>query len=88
MECRAVRMCLPIPVEKRVAVAIWSLATSMMYRHSQELFGAGISTRREIVMEFCHSVEADLFGKVVCLGNDVGMLRLKELLFRSVIWCH
>lgn len=65
-------MCRVIPVEKRVAVAIWYLATNVIYRDLQELFGIGISTICEIVIQFCHAVEADLFQKVVRLGEDVG----------------
>lgn len=67
-----------IPVEKRVAVAIWYLATNVTYRDLRELFGIGISTICEIVLQFCHAVEADLFGKVVRLGEDVGTVSITE----------
>lgn len=72
MELQATRMCKPIPVEKHFATAIWYLATNITYCDLQEFFGTGISTIGEIVLEFYHSVEVDLFGKVIQLGNDVG----------------
>lgn len=72
MERRATIMRRAILVEKCVAVAIWYLATNVTYRDLQELFGIGISTICEIVIQFCHAVEADLFRKVVRLGEDVG----------------
>lgn len=80
MERQATRMRRPIPVEKRVAVAIWYLATNVTYRDLQELFGIGLSTIGEIVIEFCHCVEVDLFGKVVRLGTNVDTVGLLVLI--------
>ncbi|KAI3352087.1 hypothetical protein L3Q82_020913 [Scortum barcoo] len=47
-----------VPVRKRVAIAIWKLATgSDLYRTISHLFGVGLSTMRLIcVQDFCNAV--------------------------------
>ncbi|XP_054842101.1 uncharacterized protein LOC129334205 [Eublepharis macularius] len=61
----------PIPVEKRVAIAIWYLANANCYREVREQFGVGLSTVGEIVLEVCCAMELDLLRKTVCLGDEV-----------------
>uniref|UniRef100_A0A0A1X2C0 Putative nuclease HARBI1 n=2 Tax=Zeugodacus cucurbitae TaxID=28588 RepID=A0A0A1X2C0_ZEUCU len=45
-----------ITLEKRVAIALFTLGTSIKYREISELFGVGISTVCEILFEFCEEV--------------------------------
>ncbi|XP_050331421.1 uncharacterized protein LOC126760082 [Bactrocera neohumeralis] len=45
-----------IELQKRVAIALFTLGSSLKYREISELFGVGISTVCEIVYEFCEEV--------------------------------
>ncbi|XP_050340065.1 uncharacterized protein LOC126766215 [Bactrocera neohumeralis] len=45
-----------IPLEKRVAIALFSLGSAAEYRTVASLFGIGRSTAGEIVLDFCHAV--------------------------------
>ncbi|XP_037939044.1 protein ANTAGONIST OF LIKE HETEROCHROMATIN PROTEIN 1-like [Teleopsis dalmanni] len=49
-----------ISVEKRVAVALYALSSSVEYKKIANLFGIGISTVCEMVLEFCESVNNKL----------------------------
>ena len=46
----------PIPVETKVAIALWRLGTNVEYRTISHLFGVGISTVCVIVHEVCHEI--------------------------------
>ena len=46
----------PIPVGKKVAVALWRLATNIEYRGLGHLFGIGRSTASEITRDFCQAI--------------------------------
>ncbi|XP_061476936.1 uncharacterized protein LOC133381611 [Rhineura floridana] len=59
----------PIPVEKRVAVAIWWLATLECYREVAVNFGIGKATVAGIVLEVCFAIEHVLLRRIVQLGN-------------------
>ncbi|XP_063040017.1 uncharacterized protein LOC134435115 [Engraulis encrasicolus] len=48
------RLC--IPVQKRVAMALWKLATNSEYRTISHLFGVGISTVYNSLSDFCEAV--------------------------------
>ncbi|KAJ3580793.1 hypothetical protein NHX12_020960 [Muraenolepis orangiensis] len=48
------RLC--VPLRKRVAIAIWKLATGSEYRTISHLFGVGWSTVYNCVREFCDAV--------------------------------
>ena len=48
------RLC--IPVNKRVAIALWRLATNSEYRSVSHLFGVGIATVCHCVQDFCNAV--------------------------------
>uniref|UniRef100_A0A8C9XPY7 Zgc:113227 n=1 Tax=Sander lucioperca TaxID=283035 RepID=A0A8C9XPY7_SANLU len=48
------RLC--VPIRKRVAIAIWKLATGGEYRTISHLFGVGLSTVFNCVQEFCNTV--------------------------------
>ena len=45
-----------IPLEKRVAVALWCLATGNSYRTTSKVFGIGLSTVAKIMYEFCEAI--------------------------------
>ncbi|XP_067871924.1 uncharacterized protein [Heterodontus francisci] len=45
-----------LPLEKRVAVAFWRLATNVEYRTISHLFGIGRSTVCKCVREVCHAI--------------------------------
>ncbi|XP_034534416.1 protein ANTAGONIST OF LIKE HETEROCHROMATIN PROTEIN 1 [Notolabrus celidotus] len=48
------RLC--VPVQKRVAIAVWKLATGDEYRTISRLFGVGLSTVFNCVQDFCKAV--------------------------------
>ena len=55
-----------ISVKKRVAITLWTLASSAEYRTVSHLFGAGRSTVSEIVHETCRAIVDHLLPKYVC----------------------
>ncbi|XP_077384014.1 uncharacterized protein LOC144022774 isoform X2 [Festucalex cinctus] len=59
------RLC--VPLRKRVAVALWKLATNNEYRSISHLFGIGISTVCHCVHNFCTAVEKVLLAEVIRL---------------------
>ncbi|XP_044278455.1 uncharacterized protein LOC123019560 [Varanus komodoensis] len=58
-----------IPVEKRVALTLWKLASADSYRSVARRFGVGVSTASVIVMEVCEAIRAVLLRHVVRLGD-------------------
>lgn len=48
------RLC--VPVRKRVAIALWKLATGREYKTVSQLFGVGLSTVFNCVQDFCNAV--------------------------------
>ena len=54
-----------VSVERRVAVAVWKLATNVEYRTLSNLFGLGLSTVAVIVIETCHAITSNLLKKYV-----------------------
>ncbi|XP_016122431.1 putative nuclease HARBI1 [Sinocyclocheilus grahami] len=48
------RLC--VPVKKRIAIALWKLATGNEYRSVSQLFGVGVSTVFNCVQDFCNAV--------------------------------
>ncbi|KAJ8286305.1 hypothetical protein GJAV_G00036930 [Gymnothorax javanicus] len=57
------RMC--VPVEKRVAIALWKLATSSHYGIVGHRFGVGISTVCKCLREFCQAVNEIVLPEVL-----------------------
>ncbi|XP_077182423.1 tetraspanin-17 isoform X3 [Paroedura picta] len=72
MEHHVTGMRSPISVEKRVAAALWYLASPHYFRNVAQQFDLGVSTVGEIVLEFCFAMESELYSKVVCLGDWLG----------------
>ncbi|XP_056607514.1 uncharacterized protein zgc:113227 [Triplophysa dalaica] len=48
------RLC--VPVRKRIAIALWKLATGSEYKSVSQLFGVGLSTVFNCVQDFCNAV--------------------------------
>ncbi|XP_054828310.1 uncharacterized protein LOC129344072 [Eublepharis macularius] len=63
-----------ISVERRVAVAIWWLASGTSYQVASDLFGIGKSTVASAVVEFCLAVEVELLSKTVSFGRAIGQI--------------
>ncbi|KAM7170969.1 uncharacterized protein RBU57_005431 [Macrochelys suwanniensis] len=58
-----------LTVEKRVAIAIWKLATPDSYRSVANQFGVGKSTVGIVLMQVCRAINRILFRRTVTLGN-------------------
>ncbi|XP_028559424.2 uncharacterized protein LOC114582510 [Podarcis muralis] len=58
-----------IPVEKRVAIAVWWLSNLKCYREVAAQFGVGRSTVGEIVLEVCFAIKHLLVQKTIYLGD-------------------
>ena len=53
-----------IPLDKRVAIALYALGSSAEYRTVSSLFGVGRSTVGEIVLEFCEAICNELGTRI------------------------
>uniref|UniRef100_A0A8C0J8B7 DDE Tnp4 domain-containing protein n=1 Tax=Chelonoidis abingdonii TaxID=106734 RepID=A0A8C0J8B7_CHEAB len=58
-----------LSVEKRVAIAVWKLATPDSYRSVANQFGVGKSTVGIVVMQVCRAINRILLRRTVTLGN-------------------
>ncbi|KAM7173680.1 uncharacterized protein RBU57_004049 isoform 2-T2 [Macrochelys suwanniensis] len=58
-----------LTVEKRVAVAIWKLATPDNYRSVANQFGVGKSTVGIVLLQVCRAINCILLRRTVTLGN-------------------
>lgn len=61
---------LALPVEKRVAVALWRLASNVEYRTISNLFGVGKSTVCRCVRDMCHAIVGLLSSIYLRLPNE------------------
>ncbi|KYO31578.1 putative nuclease HARBI1 [Alligator mississippiensis] len=64
------RMRLPLSVEKRVAIALWKLATAACYRAVGAQFGVGRSTAGAVVLEVCRAIQRVLLRRAVAWPGD------------------
>ncbi|XP_062273057.1 uncharacterized protein LOC133978761 [Scomber scombrus] len=67
---------LSVPVEKRVAIAIWKLATGSEYRTISHLFGVGLSTVFNCVQEFCKAVNTVLLPEHIKIPDGPKLIEL------------
>ncbi|XP_036347076.1 uncharacterized protein LOC118756417, partial [Rhagoletis pomonella] len=78
-----------IPLEKRVAIALFSLGSTAEYRTVSSLFGVGRSTVGEIVSNFCHAVCDNLAD---CINtyppNQREIKRIIPQCFGAIDGCH
>ncbi|XP_048360168.1 putative nuclease HARBI1 [Sphaerodactylus townsendi] len=65
------RMRAALPVEMRVGMAIWYLASPNSFREVRQQFGVGTTTAFEAVHEFCEAVKNILFKRVVRFADPV-----------------
>lgn len=54
-----------VPLEKRVAISLFKLATNAEYRSVAHLFGVGISTACDCLKDFCSAIEEILLPEVI-----------------------
>ncbi|XP_036385964.1 protein ANTAGONIST OF LIKE HETEROCHROMATIN PROTEIN 1-like [Megalops cyprinoides] len=59
----ALRLC--VPLQKRVGMALWKLATSSDYRTVGHLFGVGVTTVCRCLHEFCQAVNQIVLPEVL-----------------------
>ncbi|XP_043097547.1 protein ANTAGONIST OF LIKE HETEROCHROMATIN PROTEIN 1 [Puntigrus tetrazona] len=68
------RLC--VPLKKRIAIALWKLATGSEYRSVSQLFGVGVSTVFNCVQDFCNAVIKVLLAVHVKFPDST---KLKEM---------
>ncbi|XP_014866284.1 PREDICTED: putative nuclease HARBI1 [Poecilia mexicana] len=54
-----------VPLKKRVAIALWKLATGSEYRSIGHLFGVNLATVCECVQEFCAAIQTVLVPELI-----------------------
>ncbi|KAJ8346776.1 hypothetical protein SKAU_G00281770 [Synaphobranchus kaupii] len=59
----ALRLC--VPLQKRVGIALWKLATSSDYRTVGHLFGVGVTTVCRCLHEFCQAVNQIVLPEIL-----------------------
>lgn len=67
-----------IPVQQRVAVCIWRLATGDPLRLVSKRFGLGISTCHKLVLEVCAAIKTVLMPKFLHWPDEETMKRIKR----------
>ncbi|XP_028293795.1 putative nuclease HARBI1 [Gouania willdenowi] len=70
---------LALPLEKRVAVALWRLASNIEYRTISNLFGVGKSTVCRCVRDMCHAIVALLSSVYLRPPSDQELVDSAEL---------
>ena len=71
------RFCMPIPVDQKIAVTMWRLATIVEYWTISALFGIGISTVCDIVHRTWHVMAEHMLPKYVKKPSEE---RMKEII--------
>ncbi|KAM7163464.1 uncharacterized protein RBU57_007784 [Macrochelys suwanniensis] len=69
LRCKDTRLRAALTVEKRVAIAIWKLATPDCYRSVANQFGVGKSTVGIVLMQVCKAINRILLRRTVTPGN-------------------
>uniref|UniRef100_A0A8C3FDM6 Nuclease HARBI1 n=1 Tax=Chrysemys picta bellii TaxID=8478 RepID=A0A8C3FDM6_CHRPI len=69
LKCQNTRMRAALTVEKRVAIALWKLATPDSYRSVRNQFGVGKSTVGAAVIQVARAMKDLVISRVVTLGN-------------------
>lgn len=59
-----------VPVDQRIAIALWRLGTNIEYRTLSHLFGVGLSTVCVIVHEVCRAIVEVLSERYIKLPKD------------------
>uniref|UniRef100_A0A667ZQ90 DDE Tnp4 domain-containing protein n=2 Tax=Myripristis murdjan TaxID=586833 RepID=A0A667ZQ90_9TELE len=61
----------PVPVELRVAICLWRLATNLEYRSISHLFGVGISTACQITQEVVTSLNRQMRDQYIKTPSEM-----------------
>ncbi|KAM7177895.1 uncharacterized protein RBU57_001288 [Macrochelys suwanniensis] len=69
LRCKDMRLRAALMVEKRVAIAIWKLATPDSYRSVANRFGVGKSTAGIVLIQVCRAINRILLRRTMTLGN-------------------
>ncbi|CAM2106548.1 unnamed protein product [Caretta caretta] len=69
LRCKTTKMRAALTVEKRVAIALWKLATPDSFLSVGNQFGVGKSTVGAAVMQIANTITELLISRVVTLGN-------------------
>ncbi|CAK8564015.1 unnamed protein product [Lathyrus sativus] len=67
-----------IPVQQRVAVCIWRLATGDPLRIVSKRFGLGISTCHKLVLEVCAAIKKVLMPKFISWPDEKNLKLIKQ----------
>ncbi|CAI8611027.1 unnamed protein product [Vicia faba] len=67
-----------IPVQQRVAVCIWRLATGDPLRLVSKRFGLGISTCHKLVLEVCSAIKKVLMPKFISWPDEKNLELIKQ----------
>ncbi|KAL2945216.1 Protein ALP1-like [Bienertia sinuspersici] len=67
-----------IPVNQRVAVCIWRLATGEPLRLVSKRFGLGISTCHKLVLEVCAAIKSTLMARFLQWPDDARISAIKQ----------
>lgn len=62
----------PVPVDKRIAIALYFLAHGMGYGRVADYFGVGKTTVSNIVQEFCYAMEMAYMGTIKWPSDKAG----------------
>ncbi|XP_035022999.1 protein ANTAGONIST OF LIKE HETEROCHROMATIN PROTEIN 1 [Hippoglossus stenolepis] len=79
---------LALPVEKRVAVALWRLASNIEYRTISTLFGVGKSTVCRCVRDMCHAIVGLLSSIYLRPPNEQELEDSAQLFLNNVGFPH
>ncbi|KAF0044090.1 hypothetical protein F2P81_003248 [Scophthalmus maximus] len=79
---------LALPVEKRVAVALWRLASNVEYRTISTLFGVGKSTVCRCVRDMCHAIVALLSSVYLRPPNEQELEDSAQLFLSNLGFPH
>jgi len=80
-----------IPLDKRIAIAVYSLGSSTEYRTIGRLFGVAPKTVCKIFHEFCKAVVVELTEEYIT-SNFLAEAKIAECVqgywFSSISWCN
>ncbi|XP_061071558.1 uncharacterized protein LOC133105447 [Conger conger] len=77
----ALRLC--VPLQKRVGIALWKLATSSDYRTVGHLFGVGVTTVCRCLHEFCQAVNQIVLPEAIPEPNAEELEEMAALFQRK-----
>ena len=67
-----------IPVDKRIAIALWRLGTNVEYQTISHLFGIGLSSVCNILHEVCKAIVDTLLAKYIKEPTGVEAMKIVQ----------